>query len=175
MRQSDGNRLRRRGFRSDMIRVRILAVGKVKESFHREEITEYVKRLSRYCKLSVTEIEEEKIRDSGETSVCQALEKEGENLLNQIGKDDYVVLLDLRGKEMTSEEFAARMDELTSRGKSIVFVIGSSYGLSDALRKRSDLSLCLSRMTFTHPMARVLILEQIYRSFKINAHETYHK
>lgn len=158
-----------------MIRVRILAVGKVKESFHREEITEYVKRLSRYCKLSVTEIEEEKIRDSGETSVCQALEKEGENLLNQIGKDDYVVLLDLRGKEMTSEEFAARMDELTSRGKSIVFVIGSSYGLSDALRKRSDLSLCLSRMTFTHPMARVLILEQIYRSFKINAHETYHK
>lgn len=158
-----------------MIRVRILAVGKVKESFHREEITEYVKRLSRYCKLSVTEIEEEKIRDSGETSVCQALEKEGENLLNQIGKDDYVVLLDLRGKEMTSEEFAARMEELTSRGKSIVFVIGSSYGLSDALRKRSDLSLCLSRMTFTHPMARVLVLEQIYRSFKINAHETYHK
>lgn len=158
-----------------MIRVRILAVGKIKESFHREEITEYVKRLSRYCKLSVTEIEEEKIRDSGETSVWQALEKEGENLLNQIGKDDYVVLLDLRGKEMTSEEFAARMDELTSRGKSIVFVIGSSYGLSDALRKRSDLSLCLSRMTFTHPMARVLILEQIYRSFKINAHETYHK
>ncbi len=158
-----------------MIRVRILAVGKVKESFHREEITEYVKRLSRYCKLSVTEIEEEKIRDSGETSVWQALEKEGENLLNQIGKDDYVVLLDLRGKEMTSEEFAARMEELTSRGKSIVFVIGSSYGLSDALRKRSDLSLCLSRMTFTHPMARVLILEQIYRSFKINANETYHK
>lgn len=158
-----------------MIRVRILAVGKIKESFHREEITEYVKRLSRYCKLSVTEIEEEKIRDSGETSVWQALEKEGENLLNQIGKDDYVVLLDLRGKEMTSEEFAARMDELTSRGKSIVFVIGSSYGLSDALRKRSDLSLCLSRMTFTHPMARVLILEQIYRSFKINANETYHK
>lgn len=158
-----------------MIRVRILAVGKIKESFHREEITEYVKRLSRYCKLSVTEIEEEKIRDSGETSVWQALEKEGENLLNQIGKDDYVVLLDLRGKEMTSEEFAARMEELTSRGKSIVFVIGSSYGLSDALRKRSDLSLCLSRMTFTHPMARVLILEQIYRSFKINAHETYHK
>lgn len=158
-----------------MIRVRILAVGKIKESFHREEITEYVKRLGRYCKLSVTEIEEEKIRDSGETSVCQALEKEGENLLNQIGKDDYVVLLDLRGKEMTSEEFAARMDELTSRGKSIVFVIGSSYGLSDALRKRSDLSLCLSRMTFTHPMARVLILEQIYRSFKINANETYHK
>ena len=158
-----------------MIRVRILAVGKIKESFHREEITEYVNRLSRYCKPSVTEIEEERLRDSGDTSVCQALEKEGENLLNQIGKDDYVVLLDLRGKEMTSEEFATRMEELTSRGKSIVFVIGSSYGLSDALRKRSDLSLCLSRMTFTHPMARVLVLEQIYRSFKINAHETYHK
>lgn len=175
MRQSERDSFGRRGFDSDMIRVKILAVGKIKESFHREEIGEYVKRLSRYCKLSVTEIEEEKIRDTSEASVLQALDREGESLLNQIKEEDFVVLLDLRGKEMSSEEFAGKVEELANRGKSLVFVIGSSYGLSDILRKRSDLSLSLSKMTFTHQLTRVLILEQIYRSFKIICRETYHK
>ena len=159
-----------------MVNVKIVAVGKIKESFHREEINELSKRLSRYCKLSIVEVEEYKLKDDSEKMIELTLQKEGESLLKQIKSDEYVFLLDLHGKEISSEEFAKKMNDLPSSNYSTInFVIGGSLGVSDALRNRSNFKLKLSPMTFTHQMTRIIILEQIYRAFKINNNEVYHK
>lgn len=158
-----------------MIYVKIVAIGKIKESFHRNEIDELLKRLSKYCKVNIVEVDASPIKDESLASINQALEKEGENLLKQIKREEFVILLDLHGKEISSEDFSKKIDRITSEGKNITFVIGGSYGLSDQVRNRSDFSLRLSLMTFTHQMTRVIILEQIYRAFKIINHETYHK
>ena len=158
-----------------MVNIKIVAVGKIKESFHKEQINEYLKRLSRYTKISIIEVEEAKTKDESLSSINNALIKEGENILKQIKENEYLILLDLHGNDMNSEDFAKKMDQVISLGKSIVFAIGGSYGLSDEVRKRSNFSLKLSKMTFTHQMTRIIILEQVYRSFKINNNETYHK
>lgn len=158
-----------------MVNVKIVAVGKIKESFHREEINELVKRLSRYCKLSIIEVDEYKLKDDSDKMVELTLIKEGEVLLKQIKSDEYVFLLDLHGNEMSSEKLSLEMDKLISSGKNITFVIGGSYGLSSSVRERSNVRLKISPMTFTHQMCRIIILEQIYRSFKIINKESYHK
>ena len=158
-----------------MVNVKIVAVGKIKESFHREEINELSKRLSRYCKLSIVEVEEYKLKDDSDKMVELTLIKEGEALLKQIKSDEYVFLLDLHGNEMSSEKLSLEMDKLISSGKNITFVIGGSYGLSSSVRERSNVRLKISPMTFTHQMCRIIILEQIYRSFKIINKESYHK
>ncbi len=158
-----------------MIYIKIVAVGKIKETFHKNEIDELLKRLSKYCKVNIVEVELVPLKDESLASINQALEKEGENLLKQIKKDEFVILLDLHGKEISSEDFSKKMDQIISEGRNITFVIGGSYGLSDQVRERSNFSLRLSLMTFTHQMTRVIILEQIYRAFKIINHETYHK
>ena len=158
-----------------MINIKLVAVGKIKESFHREEINELTKRLSRYAKVNIIEVDEAKLKDESEASIKQTLKKEGENILKQIKDDDYLILLDLHGKEISSEEFAKKLDEQISQGKNLAFAIGGSYGLDDKVRERSSFRLKISPMTFTHQMTRVIILEQIYRGFKINNHETYHK
>lgn len=158
-----------------MVNVKIVAVGKIKESFHREEINELVKRLSRYCKLFIIEVDEYKLKDDSDKMVELTLIKEGEALLKQIKSDEYVFLLDLHGNEMSSEKLSLEMDKLISSGKNITFVIGGSYGLSSSVRERSNVRLKISPMTFTHQMCRIIILEQIYRSFKIINKESYHK
>lgn len=158
-----------------MVNIKIVAVGKIKESFHKEQINEYLKRLSRYAKISIVEVEEAKTKDESPTMIQNVLLKEGESILKQIKENDFLILLDLHGKEMVSEDFAVKMDQIISQGKSMVFAIGGSYGLSNEVRKRSNLRLKLSMMTFTHQMTRIIILEQIYRSFKINNNEIYHK
>ena len=158
-----------------MVNVKIVAIGKIKEPFHREEINELSKRLSRYCKLQIIEVDEFKLRDESDKTILQTLSKEGEGLLKHIKKEDYIFLLDLHGNEVSSEKFASQIDNLISQGKSITFVIGGSYGLSDEVRNASNFLLKLSPMTFTHQMTRVIILEQIYRAFKIINKETYHK
>lgn len=158
-----------------MVNVKIVAVGKIKESFHREEINELVKRLSRYCKLSIIEVDEYKLKDDSDKMIELTLIKEGEALLKQIKSDEYVFLLDLHGNEMSSEKLSLEMDKLISSGKNITFVIGGSYGLSSSVRERSNVRLKISPMTFTHQMCRIIILEQIYRSFKIINKESYHK
>ena len=158
-----------------MVNVKIVAVGKIKESFHREEINELVKRLSRYCKLSIIEVDEYKLKDDSDKMIELTLIKEGEALLKQIKSDEYVFLLDLQGNEMSSEKLSLEMDKLISSGKNITFVIGGSYGLSSSVRERSNVRLKISPMTFTHQMCRIIILEQIYRSFKIINKESYHK
>ena len=158
-----------------MVNIKVVAVGKIKESFHKEQINEYLKRLSRYTKISIIEVEEAKTKDESLSSINNALIKEGENILKQIKENEYLILLDLHGNDMNSEDFAKKMDQVISLVKSIVFAIGGTYGLSDEVRKRSNFSLKLSKMTFTHQMTRIIILEQVYRSFKINNNETYHK
>ncbi len=145
--------------------ISIVAVGKIKEKYMTQAINDYVKRLGRYGKVEIVEVNEE-------TSV----EKEGENLLNRIPKGSYVIVLDLNGKEMDSVEFAQVFEKAQINGYSrFSFVIGGSEGISDEVRKQADMLLCLSKMTFTHQMARLIILEQIYRAMKINNNETYHK
>ena len=160
-----------------MINIKLVAVGKLKEKFHKEEVSEYVKRLSRYASVTICEVEEMKIKENASTKEEEIiLIKEGENLLKAIKPNEYVFLLDLHGKEMSSTSFATKMDELISLGKgNITFVIGGSLGLSNEVRERANFKLKLSEMTFTHQMTRIIILEQIYRAFKIMSGETYHK
>ena len=160
-----------------MLQVKLIVVGKLKETFHKEEVNEYQKRLSRFVNLSIIEVDEEKIKDGAKKKEEELiLKKEGESLLKQIKLDDYVILLDLHGKEIDSIDFAKKLEEIKTNGKSsISFVIGGSLGLSDDVRNRANFKLKLSPMTFTHQMTRIIILEQIYRACKINANETYHK
>ena len=159
-----------------MLNIKLVVVGKLKEKFHKDEVTEYLKRLSKYAKISLIEVDEEKIKDNSSLKENeQILVKEGNNILKQIKDNEYVFLLDLHGNEISSEEFATKVDSLTSSYSTLTFVIGGSLGVSNDLRKRSNFKLKLSPMTFTHQMTRIIILEQIYRACKINANETYHK
>ena len=160
-----------------MLNIKLVVVGKLKEKFHKEEVNEYLKRLSKYAKVSIIEVDEEKIKDNSSQKENEIiLVKEGNNVLKQIKDNEYLFLLDLHGKEISSEEFAKKINDLPSLNYStITFVIGGSLGVSEALRNRSNFKLKLSPMTFTHQMTRIIILEQIYRAFKINNNEVYHK
>lgn len=159
-----------------MISIKLVVVGKLKEKFHKDEINEYLKRLSRYAKVNIIEVDEEKIKDNSSNKENEMiLNKEGNNCLKQIKDNEFVFLLDLHGKEITSEDFAEKLNDLSMNYSTITFVIGGSLGVSEELRKRSNFKLKLSPMTFTHQMTRIIILEQIYRGFKINNNETYHK
>ena len=137
-------------------------------------ISEYLKRLSGYCNIEIIEVKDEKI--AANTSDEKIKEIEGNRIIEKINEKDYVILLDLKGKELSSEEFASKMDSLISDGVgSYSFIIGGSLGVSENVRKKADFLLSFSRLTFTHQMMRMLVLEQIYRGFKINNNETYHK
>lgn len=155
----------------------IACVGKVKEKFFRDAIDEYSKRLSRYCKLNILEVNDEKTPDNASDTVeTQIKDKEGERLLKVIHDDAFVVVLAIEGKNLSSEELAAKIDSLGISGKSrITFVIGGSLGLSKAVMDRADMKLSFSRMTFPHQLMRVVLLEQIYRAYRINSNEPYHK
>ena len=159
------------------MKISVLAVGKIKEKYFTAAIAEYSKRLGRYCKLEIIEVQDEKIPDKAPEAInTQIREKEGERLLSNIREDSYVIALAIQGKELSSEQLADKISGLALNGKShIVFVIGGSLGLSDAVLKRADYQLSFSPMTFPHQLMRVILLEQIYRAFKINAGEPYHK
>ena len=159
------------------MRITLLTVGRIKERYLEEAIREYAKRLGRYCRLTIAEIPDEKTPDgAGEALERQIKEKEGQRLLARIKDGDFVIALAIEGRMLSSEELAARLERLGVDGVShIVFVIGGSLGLSEAVLRRADFSLGFSRMTFPHQLMRVVLLEQIYRSFRINAGEPYHK
>lgn len=160
-----------------MLAIDILCVGKVKERYLRDAIAEYSKRLSRYCKLNIIEVADEKTPDSAsEAEELQIKAKEGERLLHHIKPSAYVIALAIEGKMLRSEQLAAKLDELAVRGEShIQLIIGGSLGLDSAVTKRANMLLSFSPMTFPHQLMRVILLEQVYRAFKINAHEPYHK
>ena len=159
-----------------MIKIKLITIGNLKEKYLVSMQEEYLKRLSNYAKVTIVEEKEEKSNDVNDSIITQILTKEGERLLNKIDDNDYVVLLDLHGQEMDSVKFAKLIDSKMTNGySSFAFVIGGSYGVSEALRKRANTRLSLSPMTFTHQFTRIIILEQIYRAFKINNNEVYHK
>ena len=151
------------------MKITILCVGKVKEKFYRDAIGEYQKRLSRYCKLEIVEVTDEKTPDgASETVENQIKEKEGNRILSKIREEDYVIALAIDGKMQDSVELSKNIQQLGVRGKSsIVFVIGGSLGLSKEVLKRADEKLSFSNMTFPHQFMRVILLEQVYRSYRI--------
>ena len=155
----------------------ILCVGKLKETYLKAAIDEYSKRLSRYCRLNITEVADEKTTDGqSEALDIKVKELEGERLLKHLRDDSYVITLEIDGKQLASEDLAARLEDLGVHGVSrIQFVIGGSLGLSDEVIKRADMHLSFSRMTFPHQLMRVILLEQIYRSYRIINNEPYHK
>lgn len=159
------------------MKITLLTVGKIKEKYLRDAVSEYSKRLSRYCKLEIIEVADEKTPDQASLAEEEAIrQKEGEKILKQLKNDSYVITLEIAGKMLTSEELAGKIDTLGIRGTShITFIIGGSLGLSDEVLQRSDYGLSFSKMTFPHQLMRVILLEQIYRGYRIIKNEPYHK
>lgn len=159
------------------MKITILAVGKIKEAYFRDAVSEYSKRLSKYCRLEIIEVADEKTPErAGERQQEQIREKEADRLLRHIKEDAYICPLVIEGKRFTSAAFAQRIDRLGIQGKShIIFIIGGSLGLHDKVLQRADEKLSFSDMTFPHQLMRVILLEQIYRACRINANEPYHK
>lgn len=157
--------------------ITILCVGQIKEKYFRDAIAEYQKRLSRYCKLQMIEVADEKTKENASEAENDLIrKKEGERLLKHIKDSDYCITLEINGKMLTSEGLSKEIDRLGLAGKSsLVFVIGGSIGLDTAVLKRSDYALSFSKMTFPHQLMRVILLEQIYRSYRIMRGEPYHK
>jgi 23S rRNA (pseudouridine1915-N3)-methyltransferase len=159
------------------VNISIITVGKLKEKYLRLGIEEYLKRLSAYAKVEVIEVADEKAPEElSESEMIQVKQKEGERILAKLSTDTYVIALAIQGKMQSSEELARDLDKLATYGKSkIAFVIGGSLGLSDEVLKRSNEQLSFSRMTFPHQLMRLILVEQIYRAFRINRGEPYHK
>lgn len=159
------------------MKVSIICVGKIKEKFFRDAIDEYSKRLQRYCQLSIIEVQDEKTPDKAPLAIEEQIkEKEGMGILSKIKDDMLVCTLEIKGKKMTSEEMAGWINQSTVKGVShIAFVIGGSLGLSKAVTDRAEMHLSFSDMTFPHQLMRVILCEQIYRSFRIINNEPYHK
>ena len=159
------------------MKITVLTVGKIKEKFFRDAIDEYSKRLSRYCKLEILQVADEKTPDGASEALEQQIkEKEGERILSKIKDGSFVIALAIEGKMPDSVELAEKIEKWGISGISqLVFVIGGSLGLSDAVLARADYKLSFSRMTFPHQLMRVILLEQIYRSYRIIQGEPYHK
>ena len=159
------------------VKVTVLCVGKVKESFYRDAIAEYTKRLGRYCKLEMIEVADEQTPDgAAPAQEAQILKREGERILSKIRQDSFVITLEIKGKKMDSVSFASFIENCSVVGKGhITFVIGGSLGLSEEVRNRADRAISFSDMTFPHQLMRVILCEQIYRAFRITAGEPYHK
>ena len=159
-----------------MLHIDIICVGKLKEQYFKDALNEYSKRLSKYCILSVVELPDEKVPDKlSDKLISDIKEKESNNILSHIKKDSYIVSLDLRGKQYTSEEFSKKLEKISLINSSVTFIIGGTLGLSDKLISNSDELICFSKMTFPHQLIRIFLLEQIFRGFKISNNETYHR
>lgn len=161
-----------------MLRVNIICIGKIKEKYFTDAIAEYSKRLSAFCKFTITELAEEKIRSNtpNQSQIDEVILAEGKRIEQKISTSDYVVAMCIEGKMLSSEELSQKLDSVSLSGFSTVdFIIGGSYGLSDSVKRRADLKLSMSRMTFPHQMARMVLSEQIYRAFEISTNGKYHK
>ncbi|MDT2831927.1 23S rRNA (pseudouridine(1915)-N(3))-methyltransferase RlmH [Vagococcus carniphilus] len=159
------------------MKIKIIAVGKLKEKYLKQGIAEYEKRLGKYCKFEIIEVPDEKAPENlSELEMIQVKEKEGRKILAKISDNDYVFALAIQGKEITSEGFANQIDQLSTRGtSSFTFVIGGSLGLSDEVMKRSDAQISFGRLTYPHQLMRLILTEQVYRAFRIIHGHAYHK
>lgn len=157
--------------------INVIGVGKIKEKYLKLGIDEFKKRLSKYCKLDIIELDDEKAPEKlSEKEMIMVKEKEGKKILSKIKDTSYVIALAIDGKNLSSEELADKMSDLAVRGNSnITFVIGGSLGLSDEVIDRADYKLSFSKMTFPHQLMRLILLEQVYRAYRINNNEPYHK
>lgn len=159
-----------------MLNIRIICVGKFKEKYWEAASAEYMKRLGAYCSISVTEVKEEKLpAHASRADEEKVIEKEGRSILEKTGSGDYVIALDIDGRELSSGQLASKIAEISFTNSTIDFVIGGSFGLSDEVKSRAALRLSFGKITLPHQLARIVLLEQVYRAFKINAGETYHK
>ena len=151
--------------------INIVCVGKIKENFYKDAVSEYAKRLTRFCKFNVVEVAESRI-ESNDINKVKVIE--GKSIISKL--KGYVIILDLAGVMLTSTDLAEKIDDLQTSGVSeITFVIGGSYGLSDEIKQKADFTLCFGKMTFPHQLMRVILSEQIYRAFMINSNSEYHK
>ena len=150
--------------------IKIITVGSIKEKYLKDAIEEYSKRIKRYTNLEIIEV-----KDEGLVEKDKALKLEQEKIEKHINNKDYIITLEIEGKEYTSEELAKQLDNIFINNSTITFIIGGSYGLSDEIKKQANTHLSFSKMTFPHQLFRVLLLEQIYRAYKINNNENYHK
>ena len=156
------------------MKIKIICLGKIKENFLKEGINEFLKRLVPYSAVEIVELSPIEIKD--ENLIQKTLDMEAEKILENIKPNSYVITLEILGKQLSSEEFAKKINEITISGiNELVFIIGSSYGISNKISQIANFKLSISKMTFLHQFARLLLVEQIYRAFKILKNETYHK
>ncbi len=159
-----------------MIKCKIIALGSLKEKYFKDAVCEYQKRLSRFCDLEICEIEPVRLSENpSEAEIKSALNKEAELIIKKIPNNSTVFALCVEGKQLSSEKLADKINDISSMGQGMCFIIGSSYGLSTDIKNRADFRLSMSEMTFPHKLFRVMLLEQIYRAFMINQGSTYHK
>ena len=159
-----------------MLNINIICVGKIKENYLKDAISEYSKRLSKFCNLNITELSDEKLPNKLNDSIINEIKnKECNKIIQAIKKDSYIICLDLKGKELSSEEFSAKLDNIALNfNSSITFVIGGTLGLNQEILSLTNEKICFSKMTFPHQLIRVFLLEQLFRAFKISNNETYH-
>ena len=159
-----------------MLKINIICIGKIKEKYFADAVEEYSKRLGAFCKFSVTELSEERLSGDTPSQIEIVIREEGKRILKKINPSDYVAAMCIEGKQLSSVELSRQIDSIAVSGKSaIAFVIGGSYGLSDEVKQRAQLRLSMSKMTFPHQLARVMLAEQIYRAFEISTNGKYHK
>lgn len=159
-----------------MVRVKIICLGTLKETYFKNACAEYAKRLSAFCNFEIVELPEYRLSDNpSQKEIEKALEKEAEQIKAKIPSGSTVFAMCIEGKQFSSEKFAKKIETARDMGQSLVFIIGSSYGLSDTIKSLADTKLSVSEMTFPHQLFRVMLLEQIYRAFKINEGSAYHK
>ena len=159
-----------------MLRINIICVGKIKENYLKDAIMEYSKRLSKYCNLNIIELQDEMLPNKLNDSIISEIkQKENAKIIEHIKKDSYVICLDLKGKEYSSEEFSKKIDDIALNFNStITFIIGGTLGLTNEVLSLANEKVCFSKMTFPHQLIRVFLLEQLFRAFKISKNETYH-
>lgn len=159
-----------------MLNINIVCIGKLKEVYLKDAIAEYSKRLSKYCNLNFCELPDEKLPNKvNDSIIAEIKQKECAKMIEHVKKDSYIICLDLKGNELSSEEFSKKLDDIALNfNSSITFIIGGTLGLTDDVLRLANEKLCFSKMTFPHQLIRVFLLEQLFRAFKISKNETYH-
>ena len=159
-----------------MLSINIICIGKIKEPFFKDAITEYSKRLSKYCNLHIIELQDERLPNNINNSIIESIKyKESKKIISSLKKDSYIICLDLNGKQISSEDFSKKIDSISlNYSSSITFVIGGTLGIHKDILDFCNEQICFSKMTFPHQLIRIFLLEQIFRAFKISNNETYH-